>query len=152
MTNFSRSVLKSNGFHHPENRLKKFEISLKTASTNIVKKLSAHSLLKSVFFHIFNFAHKWSMFAFTPEIEYTLGSLKKIAHSALHAETQGFTLVVAWSFSSHLTFEQIKTGGSGCTPVACVRFLRRRSPAGLCAPVDRSAGRLCCKLSGAVVR
>ena len=52
MTNYSRSVLKSNGFHHPENRLKKFEFLLKITSTNIVQKLSAHSLLKSVFFRI----------------------------------------------------------------------------------------------------
>ncbi len=32
-------VLKSNGFHHPENRLEKFEFSFKTTSTNIAKKL-----------------------------------------------------------------------------------------------------------------
>ena len=30
MTNYSRSVLKSNGYSHPENRLKKFEFSLKS--------------------------------------------------------------------------------------------------------------------------
>ena len=35
----------------------------------------------------FNFAHKWPTFAFTDESEYTLGSLRKIAHSGLHAET-----------------------------------------------------------------
>ena len=86
-------VLKSNGYKHPEIRLKKFEFSFKTTSTNIVKKLSTHSLLKSVFFRIFNFPHKWSTFVFILEIEYTLGSHRKIAHSGLHAETQGFTLV-----------------------------------------------------------
>ena len=79
----------------------------------------------------FNFAHKRPTFAFTSESGYTLGSLRKIAHSGLHAETQGFTLVVAWRFISHLTFGQAKAGGSGCTPTACVRFLRRRGPAGL---------------------
>ena len=86
-------VLKSNGFHHPKNWLKKFGFSLKTISVNLVKKLSKHSLLKSVFFCIFNFSHKWSTFAFTPDIEYILGSLIKIARSGLHAETRGFTLV-----------------------------------------------------------
>ncbi len=38
---------------------------------------------------------------------------------------------------------------------ACIRFLWRRGPAGLrdpCSHVDCSAGRLCCKLSSAVVR
>ena len=35
----------------------------------------------------FNFAHKWPTFAFTDESEYTLGSLRKIAHSGPHAET-----------------------------------------------------------------
>ena len=85
-------VLKSNGYKHPEIRLKKFEFSLKTTFTNITKKLSVYSRLKSIFFRIFNFAHKRFTFAFTSEIEYTLGSLRKIAHSGLHAETQGFIL------------------------------------------------------------
>ena len=38
---------------------------------------------------------------------------------------------------------------------ASVRFLKQRGPAGLrdpCSHVDCSAGRLCCKLSSAVVR
>ena len=87
--------------------------------------------LKPFLIAIFNFSHKRPTFALTPESGYTLGSLRKIAHSGLHAETQGFTLVVAWRFISHLTFGQAKAGGSGCTPTACVRFLRRRGPAGL---------------------
>ena len=37
----------------------------------------------------FNFAHKWPTFAFTGESEYTLGSLRKIAHNGLHGETGG---------------------------------------------------------------
>ena len=35
----------------------------------------------------FNFAHKWPTFAFTDESKYTLGSLRKIAHSGSHGET-----------------------------------------------------------------
>ena len=85
-------VLKSNGYNHPENQLKKFGFSLKITYANIVKKLSAHSLLKSVFFHIFNFAHKCLTFAYTHESRYTLGSPIKIAHNGLHVETQGFIL------------------------------------------------------------
>ena len=92
--------------------------------------------LKPLLIAIFNFSHKRPTFAFTGESGYTLAFRRKMAHSGLHAETQGFTLVVAWRFISHLTFGQAKAGGSGCTPVACVRFLRRRGPAGLRDPVS----------------
>ena len=37
-------VLKSNGYNHPEIRLKKFEFSLKTTSMNLVKKLPRQTL------------------------------------------------------------------------------------------------------------
>ncbi len=52
MTNYSRSVLKSNGPHRSKNFPVKFDFSPKTVPANIVQKLSAHSLLKSVFFRI----------------------------------------------------------------------------------------------------
>ena len=52
MTNYSRSVLKSNGLHRSKNLPVKFGFSSKTVPANIVQKLSAHSLLKSVFFRI----------------------------------------------------------------------------------------------------
>ena len=52
MTNYSRSVLKSNGLRHSKNLPVKFGFSSKTVPANIVQKLSAHSLLKSVFFRI----------------------------------------------------------------------------------------------------
>ena len=42
----SWSVLKSNGYRHPEIRLKKFEFSLKTISMNLVKKLPWQALRK----------------------------------------------------------------------------------------------------------
>ena len=54
------------------------------------------------------------------------------AHSGSHGVTRSVTLVVALRFISHLTFWQAKAEGSVCTPTACVRFLRRRGPAGLC--------------------
>jgi hypothetical protein len=43
--------------------------------------------LRPSFIAFFNFAHKWPTFAFTDESKYTLGSLRKIAHSGLHAKT-----------------------------------------------------------------
>ena len=48
MTNYSRSVLLSNGYKHPENRLKKFEVSLKITSTNLAKKLPSQTLSQTV--------------------------------------------------------------------------------------------------------
>ena len=89
MTNYSRSVLKSNGFHHPENRLKKFEFLLKITSTNIVKKLPPQLCYKTFLIAFFNFSHKWPTFAFTDESGYTLGFRRKIAHNGLHGETRG---------------------------------------------------------------
>ena len=124
-------VLKSNGLHRPKIRLKKFGFSSKTVPANIVQKLPSQRCSKPLFIAFFNFSHKRPTFALTPESGYTLAFRRKMAHSGLHAETQGFTLVVAWRFISHLTFGQAKAGGSGCTPTACVRFLRRRGPAGL---------------------
>ena len=124
-------VLLSNGFPYSKIRLKKFDFSPIDTPANIAKKLPPQRCSKP----FFNFSHKRPTFAFTGESGYTLGFRKRIAHSGLHAETQGFTLVVAWRFISHLTFGQAKAGGSGCTPMACVRFLRRRGPAGLRNPV-----------------
>ena len=45
-------MLKSNGPHRSKNPPVKFDFSPKTVPANIVQKLSAHSLLKSVFFRI----------------------------------------------------------------------------------------------------
>ena len=133
MTNYSRSVLKSNGLHRPENLPVKFGFSPKSTSTNIAKKLPLQHCSKPFLIPPFNFLHKWPTFAFGGESEYTLGSLRKGAHDGSHAETRGFTLAqLCRAFCSPLTLGQRTAGESGCTPVACVRFLRRRSPAGLC--------------------
>ena len=88
MTNYSRSVLKSNGLHHPKIRLKKFGFSLKTVPANIAKKLPLQRCSKQFLIPIFNFSHKWPTFAFTDESGYTLAFRRKMAHSGLHAETR----------------------------------------------------------------
>ena len=87
MTNYSRSVLKSNGFHHPKIRLKKFDFSSKPVPANIAKKLPSQRCFKPFLIPIFNFSHKRPTFAFTPEIGHTLGSRRKIAHNGSHGET-----------------------------------------------------------------
>ena len=81
------SVLKSNGLHRPKIRLKKFSFSLKIVPAYISKKLPSQCWPKPLFIPIFNLSHKRLTLAFTAENGYTLGSLRKIAHSGLHAET-----------------------------------------------------------------
>ena len=90
MTNYSRSVLKSNGLHRPKIRLKKFSFSLKIVPAYISKKLPSQRCFKPLLIAIFNFPHKRSTFAFTPESGYTLGSAQRIAYSGPHAETRAF--------------------------------------------------------------
>ena len=89
MTNYSRSVLKSNGLHHSKNPPVKFGFSLKTVSENIAKKLPPQRCFKPLFIPVFNFPHKWPTFAFTGESGYTLGPAQRIAHNGTHGETRG---------------------------------------------------------------
>ena len=89
MTNYSRSVLKSNGLHRSKNLPVKFGFSPKTVPANIVKKLPPQRCSKPLFIAFFNFSHKRPTFAFAGESEYTLGSLRKIAHNGPHGETGG---------------------------------------------------------------
>ena len=82
-------VLKSNGPHCSKNLPVKFGFTLKTVSANIAKKLPSQRWPQPLFIPLFNFSHKRPTFAFVGESGYTLGSLRKIAHSGLHAETGG---------------------------------------------------------------
>ena len=90
MTNYSRSVLKSNGLHHPKNSPVKFGFSPKIVPTNISKKLLPQRCSKPHFIAFFNLSHKRSTFAFAGESGYTLAFANRIAHSGLHAETGAF--------------------------------------------------------------
>ena len=89
MTNYSRSVLLSNGLHHSENLPVKFGFSPKIVPANIVQKLPSQRCSKPLFIAFFNFSHKRPTFAFTGESGYTLGFRRRIAHSGLHGETRG---------------------------------------------------------------
>ena len=89
MTNYSRSVLKSNGLRHPKNLPEKFGFSSKPIPTNIAKKLPSQRWPQPLFIPLFNFSHKRPTFAFTSESEYTLPFANRIAHSGLHGETGG---------------------------------------------------------------
>ena len=89
MTNYSRSVLLSNGLHHSENLPVKFGFSPKIVPANIVQKLPSQRCPQPFLIPLFNFSHKRPTFAFTGESGYTLGFRRRIAHSGLHAETEG---------------------------------------------------------------
>ena len=125
-------VLKANGPHCSKNHPVKFDFSPIDAPTNIAKKLPPQRCPKPLFIAFFNFSHKWPTFTFTGESGYTLGFRRKIAHKGLHAETGVFPSAnTVWlCAASEIATERI-AGRSGCTPVACVRFLRRRGPVGL---------------------
>ena len=87
MTNYSRSVLKSNGLHHSENLPVKFGFSPQIVPANIVKKLPSQRCFKPLLIPIFNFSHKRPTFAFTGKSGYTLAFANRIVHSGLHGET-----------------------------------------------------------------
>ena len=90
MTNYSRSVLKSNGLRHSKNSPVKFGFSPKIVPANIAKKLPSQRCSKPLFIAFFNFSHKWPTFTFTGESGYTLGFRRRIAHSGSHGETRAF--------------------------------------------------------------
>ena len=90
MTNYSRSVLKSNGLRHSKNPPVRFSFSLKIVPATIAKKLPLQLRPKPLFIAFFSLSHKRPTFAFTGESGYTLGSLRKIAHKGSHAETGVF--------------------------------------------------------------
>ena len=85
-------VLKSNGLRHSKNPPVEFSFSLKIVPATIAKKLPPQRCFKPLLIPIFNFPHKRPTFAFILEIEYTLGSLRKIAHKGTHGETGAFPL------------------------------------------------------------
>ena len=89
MTNYSRSVLKSNGLRHSKNLPVKFGFSPIDTSATIAKKLPPQRCFKPLLIPIFNFSHKRPTFAFTSESGYTLGFRRKIAHKGTHGETGG---------------------------------------------------------------
>ena len=90
MTNYSRSVLKSNGLRHSKNSPVKFGFSPKIVPAYIVKKLPSQRCPQPLLIPIFNFSHKWPTFAFTGESGYTLGPAQRIAHNGTHGETGAF--------------------------------------------------------------
>ena len=88
MTNYSRSVLLSNGLHHSENLPVKFGFSPKIVPANIVQKLPSQRCSKPLFIPIFNLSHKRPTFALTPESGYN-SPLPTGSHTAAYTPKQG---------------------------------------------------------------
>ena len=153
-------MLKSNGFHHPKIRLKKFDFSSKPVPANIAKKLPSQRYSQPFLITFFNFSYKRPTFAFIPESGYTLGFRRKIAHKGLHAETgsisDGSGII---TLDTSCTFTNIPGPGIRTADFAafgpwlgvlqkdaenlrnsdvlmCVAVPRRRGPAGLRDPVS----------------
>ena len=160
MTNYSRSVLKSNGLHRSKIQLIKFGFSPINTPANIAKKLPLQLRPKPLFIAFFNFSYKWPTFAFTGESGYTLGFRRRIAHSGLHGETGGvsdgggITTLGAFRTFTNIPGPGIRTASfaafgawSGVLPknaeslrnsdaLMRVAVPRRRGPAGLRDPVS----------------
>ena len=92
MTNYSRSVLKSNGLRRPKIRLKKFGFSSKSIPANIAKKLPLQRCSKPLFIAFSNLSHKRPAFAFTGESGYTHSPSPTGSHTAAHMSKQGSSL------------------------------------------------------------
>ena len=89
MTNYSRSVLKSNGLRHSKNPPVRFSFSPKTVPEKKAKKLPPQRCSKPIFIALFNFSHKWTTFAFTSESGYTLGLRSKNRTQRLTRRNRG---------------------------------------------------------------
>ena len=88
MTNYSRSVLKSNGLRHSKNPPVKFSFSLKIVPATIAKKLPAQRCSKPHFIAFFSLSHKRPTFAFTGE-RGTHSAFGEGSHTAVYTPKQG---------------------------------------------------------------
>ena len=94
MTNYSRSVLKSNGFRHSKNLPVKFGFSPKTIPANIAKKLPPQRCSKPLYIAFFNFSHKRHTFAFAGESGYTTRLSAKDRTQRLTRQNRGLPSLV----------------------------------------------------------
>ena len=88
MTNYSRSVLKSNGLRHSKNLPVKFGFSPIDTPANIAKKLPSQRCFKPLLIPIFNFPHKRPTLAFTGKVG-THSPFGKRSHTTAHTPKQG---------------------------------------------------------------
>ena len=156
MTNYSRSVLLSNGLHHSENLPVKFGFSPKIVPANIVQKLPSQRCSKPLFIAFFSLSHKRPTFAFTGESGYTHSAFGEESHTAAYTAKQvAFRMGVVSLLSERSARSPTSPGrvserqvlpllglGRGCSQrtqkafgaamrLCASLFRRRRGPAGL---------------------
>ena len=130
-------VLLSNGFHCPKIWLKKFGFSPKTVLANIVQKLPSQRCSQP-FLIAFSTSRTNGPRSLLQAKAGTHSAFGEGSHTAAHTPKQGPSLPrpqQGLCAASEIVTERT-AGGSGCTPMACVRFLQRRGPAGLRDPVS----------------
>ena len=88
MTNYSRSVLLSNGFPYSKIWLKKFDFSPIDTPANIAQKLPLQLRPKPLLIAFFNLSHKRPTFAFTAKVR-THSALPTGSHTRAHTPKQG---------------------------------------------------------------
>ena len=81
-------MLLSNGYKHPENRLKKFEVSLKITSTNLAKKLPSQTLSQTVSHRDFQLLSQTAHVR-SHRRKCTHSPLLKGSHTTAHTPKQG---------------------------------------------------------------
>ena len=89
MTNYSRSVLLSNGFPYSKIRLKKFDFSPIDTPANIAKKLPSQRCFKPLFIASFNFSHKRRNIRFKGLRRVHTPPHPRIVHTAAYTPKQG---------------------------------------------------------------
>ena len=137
MTNYSRSVLKSNGPHCSENLPVKFVFSSKTVPANIAKKLPSQRCSKPLFIAFFNVSHKRPTFAFTSESGRTHSAFGERSHTTAHTPKQGRFGWGWYHYPRHILHVR-KPPRAGCQNGALCRFWalaggvtkERREPSG----------------------
>ena len=72
----------------------KVQLFAQNRSRKYRQKVTATTLFQIAFIAFSNFSHKRPTFAFTPEIGYTLGFRRRIAHNGSHGETGAFRMGV----------------------------------------------------------
>ena len=125
-------VLLSNGFPYSKIRLKKFDFSPIDTPANIAKKLPSQRCSQP-FLIAFSTSRTNGPCSLLQAKAGTHSAFREKSHTRAHAPKQGAFLsadTARLCVASEIVTERT-AGGSGCTPMACVRFLRRRGPAGL---------------------
>ena len=82
-------MLLSNGYKHPENRLKKFEVSLKITSTNLAKKLPSQALSQTASHRVLQFLSQTAHVRFHRRKRVHHSPFEERSHTAAHTPKQG---------------------------------------------------------------